>query len=357
MFDPLFEGIGWLLGLFYSLVPDLGVAIILLTFTIMLLLYPLNAKSAKSMIAMQRLQPELKRLQTKYKQDRQKLNEETMRLFQAHKVNPLAGCLPLIPQMLVLFVLFRVLHDSYKYVPTKGGLSDLFVDLCTRNGAVQSVKECGKHVTHLGFISTDFLDLRISATGHHSGLVEALPYFALVLGVIFVGYLQSRQAQRRTPTASRQMAMVMKFLPIFFGLISLNFPSGLVLYFFVSSLWRLGQQEVIYRRHFNDPLPALPVAQGGPARAAAVDVESPRRVEPVAPPDAGSAPPARVPAQSGGLRRLFQLPPPPGGAPLPPTAPGPGAPARRPATTGQASTSGRVTPSGQRSRRKKKRKR
>ena len=66
--------------------------------------------------------------------------------------------------------------------------------------------------------------------------------------MVLTGYLQSRQAQKRTPAANKQMAMVTKVLPVFFGLISLQFPAGLVLYFFVSNLWRLGQQEVIFRR-------------------------------------------------------------------------------------------------------------
>ena len=112
MVDPLLsKPIGWLLSIFYSLVPNLGLSIILLTFTIMLLLYPLTAKQARSMIAMQMHQPEIKRIQAKYKNDRTKMNEEVMKYYQENKINPLAGCLPLVIQLPIFFALFRVLSD------------------------------------------------------------------------------------------------------------------------------------------------------------------------------------------------------------------------------------------------------
>ena len=244
MFDPVYKAIAWLLALFYSVIPNLGVSIILLTFTIMLLLFPLTAKQAKSMIAMQRVQPEIKKLQAKYKGDRQKLNEEMMKFYQENKINPLAGCLPLVLQLPIFFALFRVLRDSYKYVPLD---SKLFADLCTNKaGKLLSVNQCGKvGVTHLDFMG---IDLAKSAVDPHSSVWAAIPYFLLVGLVVLTGYLQSRQAQKRTPAANKQMAIITKVLPVFFGFISLQFPAGLVLYFFVSNLWRLGQQEVIFRR-------------------------------------------------------------------------------------------------------------
>ena len=85
----------------------------------MLLLYPLTAKQARSMIAMQMVQPEIKRIQAKYKNDRAKLNEEMMAFYQENKINPLAGCLPLLIQMPIFFALFRVLRSPYKYVPDR----------------------------------------------------------------------------------------------------------------------------------------------------------------------------------------------------------------------------------------------
>src|ERR687891_2266248 len=122
MLDPLYDAVGYVLAFFYALIPNLGVAIILLTITVMLLLFPLTAKSARSMLAMQRLQPEIKKLQAKHKGDRQKLNEEMMKLYQEHKVNPLGGCLPLLLQMPVFFALFNVLRDPLDWVPTGSAL-------------------------------------------------------------------------------------------------------------------------------------------------------------------------------------------------------------------------------------------
>ena len=109
MFDPFLKAIAWVLAQIYSVVPDLGVSIIVLTLLIMLLLYPLTAKQAKSMIAMQRVQPEIKKLQAKYKNDRQKLNEEMMKFYKENNINPLAGCLPLLLQMPLFIVLYRLI--------------------------------------------------------------------------------------------------------------------------------------------------------------------------------------------------------------------------------------------------------
>jgi YidC/Oxa1 family membrane protein insertase len=324
MLDPIYEAIGWLLAVFFTAVPNLGVAIILLTFAIMLVLYPLTAKQAKSMIAMQRVQPEVKKLQAKYKNDRQKLNEEMMKFYQENKINPLAGCLPLVVQLPIFFSLFQVLRDSYKYVPTTGALAGLYEDLCTKGGVLLKTAACGKEgVNHLDFLS---MDLQKSATDSHGGVLSAVPYFALVGLVMFTGFMQTRQAQKRTPVANKQMGMVMRILPVFFGLISLNFPAGLVLYFFVSNLWRLGQQEVIFRRHGT----GAPVS----AKGTSIDVRSterpgktrPETVEEVVEPEERSRPRERTPRSgapegSGGLRGLFRLPAPPEGNAPPPARP------------------------------------
>ena len=107
----MFQLIANVLAWFYDLVPNYAVAIALLTLSIMVLLTPLTLKSTKSMLEMQRLQPEVRRLQQQYKGDRQKLNEEMMALYKEHKINPLGGCLPLLLQAPVFIILFRVLHS------------------------------------------------------------------------------------------------------------------------------------------------------------------------------------------------------------------------------------------------------
>ncbi|MET0420534.1 MAG: YidC/Oxa1 family membrane protein insertase, partial [Acidimicrobiia bacterium] len=87
--DPIYNFFGMLLAFFYGLVPNLGIAIILLTVAVMLALFPLTAKQAKAMLNMQRAQPEIKRIQNQYKNDKAKQNEEVMKFYQENKINPL----------------------------------------------------------------------------------------------------------------------------------------------------------------------------------------------------------------------------------------------------------------------------
>jgi YidC/Oxa1 family membrane protein insertase len=294
-FDPFYNFFGGILAFFYSIVPNLGIAIILLTVVVMLVLFPLTAKQAKSMMAMQRAQPEIKKLQAKYKNDRAKLNEETMKFYQANKINPLAGCLPLLIQMPIFLALFRVMRDPYKHIPKS---SDLYAAFCTpttgpKAGHLQLVA-C--NVPKWGIPNPqEFLGMNLSqhATGVTSGFVDALPYFILVGLVIVTGFLQARQSRRNAPNMNAQMAMVTNILPIGFGLFSLQFPAGLVLYFLISNLWRLGQQELIMHK----------ITRPGMAAAAgAIDVKGTEKPPPTEEPEAI---PSRAP---GGLRKLFQLP-------------------------------------------------
>jgi YidC/Oxa1 family membrane protein insertase len=386
IFDPLVKALGYLLAFFYALPPhNLGVAIILVTFTIMGALYPLTAKQARSMIRMQMVQPEIKRIQAKYKNDRAQLNEEMMKFYQENKINPLAGCLPLLVQMPIFFALFRLLRNPYEYVPPS---SKLFGFLCTPSGGTSpvSAKQCGdlKGLPNPTYFLS--MNLSLSAPDQVETLAKILA-FTLVVLVMFSGYMQSRQAQKRTPAVNKQMAMVTKVLPVFFGFISLNFPSGLVVYFFVSNLWRLGQQEVIFRRIGTAAAPkhrslAAPTSQVVDAdsrerdSAVAVDEEAPAEPEdarshgkggtgngrgttpakgakaapakgakaaPAKGAKAGPAKGAKPPAAGkpvvgptkagGGLRGLFKPPPPPSGKPVTPK------PAAKPSSTKKSSPS------------------
>src|SRR5882757_6962015 len=117
---------GTVLSWLYAIVPNYGIAIIMLTILVRLVLYPLTAKQARSMIAMQRVQPEIKELQAKYKNDRQKLNEEMMAFYKENRINPLAGCLPLLIQMPIFIALFRFLREPYKHVPVNTKLFSAF---------------------------------------------------------------------------------------------------------------------------------------------------------------------------------------------------------------------------------------
>jgi YidC/Oxa1 family membrane protein insertase len=329
MLDPLYNALGAVLAFFYAIIPNEGVAIILLTISVMIVLFPLTAKSSRSMLAMQRLQPEIKKLQAKYKGDRQKLNEEMMKLYQEHKVNPLGGCLPLVVQFPVFIALFHVLRSTAATVPQGSALYK----------AIIAAKPNG--LTFLG------MDLSLRATDNHGDLLSALPYYILVGLVFLTGYLQSRQSQRNAPAgANPQMQMVTKVLPIAFGAFSLFFPAGLVLYFLVSNLWRLGQQELIIRKI----APREDVRKGGAIDAksstAKREVTAPADEEPAddeveeapaqaeapkpVPRSKPAAPTGARPSPFSALRDLFRPPAdvkadgPNSSKPAPPSKPAPG---------------------------------
>src|SRR5215467_9245699 len=154
-FDPIYNFFGAILAFFYGIIPNLGVSIILLTVLVMLCLFPLTAKQAKAMMHMQRAQPEIKKLQAKYKHDRQKQNEEVMKFYQENKINPLAGCLPLLVQMPIFLSLFHLMRSPYKYIPTS---SALYAAFCTNSaGKVVNETACSKPPlpTHLSFLGLD----------------------------------------------------------------------------------------------------------------------------------------------------------------------------------------------------------
>ena len=132
--DPLYRVIGWLLAFFYIPFHSLGIAIILLTIVIMLVQFPLTAKQARSMIQMQRVQPEIKKIQQKYKDDKAKQNEELLKFYQENKINPLAGCLPMIITIPIGIAVFRTFAhgraDATSRRPAKMG--ELYHDICGR---------------------------------------------------------------------------------------------------------------------------------------------------------------------------------------------------------------------------------
>src|SRR6478609_8898223 len=110
MIAGVFEIPGWLIEKFYEFTSNYAISIALIAVVVMVVITPLTLKSTKGMLEMQRLAPETKRLQQLYRNDRAKLNEEMMALYKEHKVNPMASCLPLLAQMPVFIIMFRVLH-------------------------------------------------------------------------------------------------------------------------------------------------------------------------------------------------------------------------------------------------------
>ena len=245
MFSSLINAFGALQAFFYSVIPNYGISIILITVAIRLVLYPLTAKQARSMAQMQRVQPEIKRIQEKYKHDRQKLNEELMAFYKEHKINPMAGCLPLLLQFPIFIALFQVLRNPAKHIPVG---SDLFQAFCTgMKSAAACTSDAAKELglpKGLSFLS---MDLSRGANAEHGGFIDAIPYFVLIGLVIASGYFQSRQmTSLQKGRATAQSQMMTRIFPVFFGVISYTLPAGVVLYFFVSNLWQIGQQAVVF---------------------------------------------------------------------------------------------------------------
>jgi hypothetical protein len=195
--------------------------------------------------------------------------------------------------MPIFLALFRVMREPYKHIPKS---SSLYAAFCTGGPKnTLHLNECNLPNLKPNPLPNPqyFLGMNLSlhATGVTGGFLDALPYFILVGLVIATGFAQARQSRRNSPNMNSQMAMITNIMPIGFGLFSLQFPAGLVLYFLVSNLWRLGQQELIMRKITRPGQAAALAASGG-----VIEVESREK----SPPEAPRAP--------GGLRKLFQLP-------------------------------------------------
>jgi YidC/Oxa1 family membrane protein insertase len=196
-----------------------GFAIVALTVTVRALLLPLTLKQVKSMRGLQLIAPEMKKLQEKYKEDRQRLNQEMMKLYQEHQVNPFGSCLPLLLQMPVFIALFYMLR------------ADLRVDICQ-----QSAKPCDQVIP--GSADWFFIpDITDTATG---GVL-------VVLLLLYIGS-QLVSGVLMSVTADRNQRLLIIALPFVFVPFIIGFPAGLLLYWITTNLWTVGQQTVIRKR-------------------------------------------------------------------------------------------------------------
>ena len=260
-----FEAFGTALAFFYDLVPNYAFAIVMLTLVVMVVVTPLTLKGTRSMMMMQQLQPEMRKIQTRYKDDRQKLNEELLKFYKENNINPLGGCLPLLVQMPVFLVLYQVLHGLTRRVSDVGYDVGWAVNQFTANAPITKPPSIDRafdpafiepstslYQSLAGATTMPALGLDLSESASQAlqiGVVHALPYLALILIVGATGFIQQRQIQGRNTGASvnPQQQMIMKIMPIFLPVISFGLPSGLVIYFAVSNLYRIGQQAFITR--------------------------------------------------------------------------------------------------------------
>jgi YidC/Oxa1 family membrane protein insertase len=225
-----------------------GLAIIGLTVVVRAALLPLTLKQFRSMQALQRLAPEIKELQAKYKDDKQRLNQEMMKFYQENHVNPFSSCLPLVAQLPVFLALFYMLRK------------DLKADICP--GITAFAQQQGKNITSVtcsqvphhpdpGFLFINDL------TAHATGAV------LIVLIVLYVGS-QLASSLLMSTTMDKTQRRIMLALPLVFVTFIINFPAGLIVYWITTNLWTIGQQYIVKKTVGPiRPVPATAAAGGG----------------------------------------------------------------------------------------------
>ncbi len=265
MFDLIFDSLADLVAWFYSIWPSYGMSVVFLTLTVMVFVTPLTLKSTKSMLQMQRLQPELKAIQNRHKDDRQKMNEELMAFYQENGINPLGGCLPMLIQMPVFLVLFRVVQGLTRRVSSVGeqagwtsgrfgskGVLDTDAILSTERvfdpDNVSVTSDLYQRLSGSTEMVSWGIDLSRSAQSvMRDSVFSALPYFILIGFVLVTSVYQQRQIQGRNTGAqiNPQQQMIMKFMPYMLPVFSFTMPAALVVYFVISNVYRIGQQGYI----------------------------------------------------------------------------------------------------------------
>jgi YidC/Oxa1 family membrane protein insertase len=282
LFQTLLDAIGSVLAWIYGVVGNYGVAIILLTVLIRVILLPLGVKQIKSMQAMQAIQPKVKEIQKKYKGNKQKAQEETMKLYKESGVNPLGGCLPLLLQFPILISMYAVIRPPQVIPHTSEGQiayyeihnnhlpvsSELFQNVVSHQGTdfllmnLQcSAAQAGSNVPlkdSNGAQIQPGVELQVDGEvvgesrasldcGH--GIPVKIPYFVMLIFMIGTTFYQQRQMTKASPAGaqSSQQQTILKVMPVMFGIFGFTFPAGLVVYWTTSNLWQIGQQAALLR--------------------------------------------------------------------------------------------------------------
>lgn len=242
IFSPLFgpdSGLTWTLS------------IILLTVVIRTLLIPLFVKQIRSSRNMMTLQPKVRELQKKYSHDREKLGQETMKLYKDEGVNPMASCFPLLLQMPIFFALFQVLNAA-----ARGQAKGTFM--------TEALAESLSQATIFGArLAGTFLPL----DGFGADQIVALILILLMVGTQFYVQLQlmakNMPSDAMTGPMAQQQKMMLYLFPIIFGIGGVAFPIGLLIYWTASNLWSMGQQFYVIRQ---SPTPGTPAYAAWEAR-------------------------------------------------------------------------------------------
>jgi YidC/Oxa1 family membrane protein insertase len=210
-----------------------GLSIIALTVCVRAILVPLTLKQFRSMQGLQRLAPEIKKLQEKYKDDKQRLNQEMMKFYQENKVNPFGSCLPLLMQMPVFISLFYMLRK------------DLKIDICGPKERI--LRAAADHHTTLQNIGCDKVDPGSAKFLFIGDLTHSASGATLI--VLLALYVASQLASSllMSVTADKNQRTMMLALPFVFVLFVRTFPAGLLVYWITTNIWTVGQQYLVRR--------------------------------------------------------------------------------------------------------------
>src|SRR5436305_8157800 len=235
--QPLIDAVDAILVFFHDNIGlSWGLSIIALTIVVRAALIPLTLKQFKSMQRLQQLQPQIKAIQAKYKDDKQRQNQEMMKFYQENKVNPLGSCLPLVFQLPVFLALFYMLRTDLKR-DICGQYFPQFVTTHPAQAHGKTITDFTCEQIHSGSAQFGFIpDLTGKATG-------------AVLVVLIVLYVGSQVASTllMSATADKNQRRLFLALPLVFVAFIINFPAGLIVYWITTNCWTIAQQWVVRR--------------------------------------------------------------------------------------------------------------
>ena len=304
LLNPFYNAIAWLIVHIHDgMAPIFGassgaswaLSIVLLTVAMRLLLFPLFVKQIKSQRAMSALQPQMKELQAKYKNDKERLNQEMMALWKEAGTNPFAGCLPIVVQIPVFFALFKVLNSLH---PNKAGVYSSHFD------GILTV-----HLTQQASLAKVFgvpIGASFGSSAHTLHLLNASATSTKILAAVLIvimaatTFITQRQLMARNKASGQVMPgnqqTLLYILPLVFAVFGFRFPIGVLLYWLTTNVWSMGQQAIVIRR--MDATPAgtavKPAGPAGPAPG-----QKPAAKPSVKPAPASGAPASGAPAGGG----------------------------------------------------------
>lgn len=245
MIGALFEIVAIPMEWVYGLTNNYILAISFMALIVMLITAPLVLKQTKGMLEMQKLAPEMRRLQNEHRGDRQKLNEEMMKLYQHHKVNPLASCFPILLQFPVFIIMFRILH----------GLTNKGPDGTFLPKYISESSEMYQSLVGQTKMMSWGLDLsKTPAQMMAEGFMTGLPYALLVIALGGLYLAQQRMVAARatvSPTMSQTQQKIFQYLPVVFAIFLVFYLTGLVIYYMAQAIFRIGLQYYITHRFYK----------------------------------------------------------------------------------------------------------